>query len=44
MKEIDDQELKAEIDRIGKKIDQIIEQVEKLDPVRKTSASDGKQE
>jgi coenzyme F420-reducing hydrogenase delta subunit len=35
MKEVDDLDLKAEIERISKKIDEIVQQVEKLDPVRK---------
>jgi len=35
MKEIDDMDLKAEIDRISKKIDEIVHQVEKLDPANK---------
>jgi len=45
MKEIDDLDFKAEIDRISKKIDEIVQQVEKFDPVRNTtSPSQGEQE
>lgn len=39
MKEVDDLELKAEIDQIAKKIDTILQNVEKLDPDR-TDKSD----
>ncbi len=39
MKDVDDLELKAEIDQISKKIDAIIEKVEKLDPSRKEHAN-----
>lgn len=35
MKDIDDLDLKAEIDQISKRIDAIVQQVEKLDPARK---------
>jgi hypothetical protein len=34
MKDIDDIDLKAEIDQISKKIDTIVQQVEKMDPAR----------
>jgi hypothetical protein len=39
MKDVDDLELKAEIDRISKKIDAIIERVEGSDPAGKEHAS-----
>lgn len=35
MEDVNDMDLKAEIDRIAQKIDTIIETVEKLDPARK---------
>ena len=39
MQDIDDLDLKAEIDQISKKIDTIVQQVEKLDPARKEEES-----
>ncbi|MDA8140553.1 MAG: hypothetical protein M0036_18060 [Desulfobacteraceae bacterium] len=39
MNEIDDLELKAEIDQISKRIDAIVQQVEKLDPAAKENPS-----
>jgi len=38
MKDIDDQDLKNEIDQISKRIDTIVQQVEKLDPAKKEEA------
>ena len=38
MREIDDQDLKNEIDQISKRIDAIVQQVEKLDPAKKEEA------
>lgn len=35
MRDVDDLDLKAEIDQISKKIDAIIENVERLDPARR---------
>jgi|GEM_PF-1358784 len=35
MKDIDDLDLKEEIDRISKRIDAIVQQVEQKDPARK---------
>jgi hypothetical protein len=35
MKNTDDIDLKAEIDQISKRIDAIVQQVEKMDPARK---------
>ena len=35
MKETDDHDLKSEIDQISKRIDAIVQQVEKLDPALK---------
>lgn len=35
MREIDDQNLKAEIDEISKKIDSIIQKIDHLDPTHK---------
>lgn len=35
MKEVDDLDLKAEIDQISKRIDTIVQQMEKLDPAAK---------
>ena len=40
MKEIDDLDLKAEIDQISKKIDTIIQKVENLDPHRTDKSDD----
>ena len=34
MREIDDRDLKSEIDQISERIDAIVQQVEKLDPAR----------
>jgi hypothetical protein len=39
MKEIDDLELKAEIDQISRKIDAIVQKFEDLAPVRKEDTS-----
>jgi uncharacterized coiled-coil protein SlyX len=39
MKDVDDLELKAEIDQISKKIDAIIERVEQSDPAGKEHPS-----
>ena len=38
MKDIDDRDLKSEIDQIPQRIDAIVQQVEKLDPARKEEA------
>ncbi len=35
MREIEDRDLKSEIDQISKRIDAIVQQMEKLDPARK---------
>jgi hypothetical protein len=35
MKEVDELELKAEIDEISKKIDTIIQNIDRLDPTKK---------
>ena len=35
MREIEDRDLKSEIDQISERIDAIVQQVEKLDPARK---------
>jgi len=35
MNDIDDNDLKSEIDQISQRIDAIVQQVEKLDPARK---------
>jgi hypothetical protein len=35
MRDVDDLDLKAEIDQISKKIDAIIENVERMDPARR---------
>ncbi|MBR9979897.1 MAG: hypothetical protein KFF50_02610 [Desulfatitalea sp.] len=35
MEDVDEMDLKAEIDRISQKIDAIVETVERLDPARK---------
>jgi hypothetical protein len=40
MREIDDQDLKAEIDEISKKIDSIIQKVDHLDPAHKEKKDD----
>jgi hypothetical protein len=38
MKDIDDRDLKSEIDQISKRIDAIVQEMEKLDPARKKEA------
>lgn len=35
MKEVDELELKAEIDEISKKIDNIVQNIDRLDPTKK---------
>ena len=35
MKDVDDRDLKKEIDQISRRIDEIVQQVEDLDPARK---------
>jgi len=35
MREIEDRDLKSEIDQISERIDAIVQQVEKLDPAKK---------
>ncbi len=40
MKDIDDLTLKAEIDQISKKIDSIVETIEKLDPKQPENEND----
>lgn len=37
MKEIDEMEIKAEIDEISKKIDTIIQNIDRMDPSKKDS-------
>jgi hypothetical protein len=37
MKEVDEQDLKAEIDEISKKIDTIIQNIESMDPAKDES-------
>lgn len=43
MKEVDDLDLKAEIDQISKRIDAIVQQVEKLDPDPKDQPENDKE-
>lgn len=38
MRDIDDRDLKSEIDQISERIDAIVQQVEKLDPARNEEA------
>lgn len=38
MRDIDDSDLKSEIDQISERIDAIVQQVEKLDPARREEA------
>lgn len=42
MKEVDDLDLKAEIDQISQRIDAIVQQVEKLDPETKDQPENDK--
>ena len=37
MKEVDELELKAEIDEISKKIDTIVQNIDRMDPTKKES-------
>ena len=40
MKEADELELKAEIDQISKKIDAIVQNIDRMDPTKKDSEED----
>ncbi|MGD8836340.1 MAG: hypothetical protein PVJ84_09100 [Desulfobacteraceae bacterium] len=41
MKEVDEQDLKAEIDEISNKIDAIIQNIERMDPTKEEPDSSG---